>query len=70
MKLNMGTADRIIRLMIASVLAALFFWNVVSGNLAILLITAASIFTLSSVAGLCQMYFAIGVNTCMAEDRE
>lgn len=70
MNINMGTADRILRIMISSVLAALFFWNVTTGNFGILLITIASIFTLTSVIGICPMYSAIGANTCTAEDKK
>ncbi|MBL7935113.1 MAG: DUF2892 domain-containing protein [Bacteroidia bacterium] len=64
MKKNMGSADRIIRLIIAAVIAVLFFTNVVSGILGIILLVAAGVFALTSLISFCPLYPLVGINTC------
>lgn len=64
MKKNMGSTDRIIRLIIAAVIAVLFFTNVVSGTLGIILLVAAGVFALTSLISFCPLYPLVGINTC------
>ena len=64
MKKNMGSADRIIRLIIAAVIAVLFFTNVISGTLGIILLVAAVVFALTSAISFCPLYPLVGINTC------
>ena len=64
MKNNMGSADRIIRLIIAAVIAVLFFTNVVSGTVGIILLVAAGVFALTSLISFCPLYPLVGINTC------
>ncbi len=64
MKKNMGSADRIIRLIFAAVIAVLFFTNVVSGTLGIILLVAAGVFALTSLISFCPLYPLVGINTC------
>jgi hypothetical protein len=64
MKKNMGSADRIIRLIIAAIIAVLFFTNVVSGTLGIILLVAAGVFALTSLISFCPLYPLLGINTC------
>ena len=64
MKKNMGSADRIIRLIIAAIIAVLFFTNVVSGTLGIILLVAAGVFALTSLISFCPLYPLVGINTC------
>lgn len=64
MKKNMGNADRIIRVLIAAVIAVLFFTNVITGTLAYVLLALAAIFLLTSLAGTCPLYLPFGLNTC------
>jgi len=64
MKKNMGSADRIIRLIIAAVIAVLFFTNVVSGTLGIILLALAGVFVLTSLISFCPLYTLVGINTC------
>lgn len=64
MKKNMGNADRIIRLIIAAVIAILFFTNVITGTLGIILLILGGVFVLTSLVGFCPLYTAIGINTC------
>ena len=64
MKKNMGTADKTVRILIAVAIAVLFFTNVISGTLAILLGILAAIFVLTSFIGFCPLYLPFGINTC------
>lgn len=64
MKKNMGTADRVIRLLIAAVIAALFFTNVISDTLGIVLLVLAGVFVLTSLVSFCPLYAPFGINTC------
>ncbi|WP_172916676.1 YgaP family membrane protein [Capnocytophaga canis] len=64
MRTNMGTTDRIIRLLIAVAIGILYFTNVVSGTLAIVLGILAGVFVLTSFIGFCPLYLPLGINTC------
>lgn len=64
MKKNMGTADRLIRLIIAAVIGILWFQGVVTGTLAIVLLIIAGIFALTSLVGSCPLYSLLGIQTC------
>jgi Protein of unknown function (DUF2892) len=64
MKKNMGSADRIIRLVIAAVLGFLFYNGTISGTLGILAVAAAGVFALTSLVSFCPLYTLLGINTC------
>lgn len=64
MKKNMGSADRIIRFILASVVAVLYFTNVITGTLGIVLMVIAGIFVLTSFISFCPLYAIVGLNTC------
>jgi hypothetical protein len=63
MKKNMGTIDKVIRILIAVVIAILFFAHIISGTLGIILIALASIFVLTSFISFCPLYFPFGIST-------
>lgn len=69
MKKNMGNADRIIRLILAAVIAILFFTHTISGTLGIVLLAFAGIFVLTSLISFCPLYPIFGINTC-PKDKE
>ncbi|MDH4471931.1 MAG: DUF2892 domain-containing protein [Fluviicola sp.] len=64
MKSNMGTADRVIRVIIAAVIATLYFTHILTGTLGIVLMIVAGVFVLTSLISFCPLYRIIGVNTC------
>lgn len=64
MKKNMGGFDRIIRLMVAAIVAVLYFTGVVQGTLAYVLLALSGIFVLTSFIAFCPLYALIGLNTC------
>ena len=63
MKQNLGSFDRIIRVIIAIVIAALYFANVISGTVAIVLLVLAGIFILTSLVSFCPLYLPFGIST-------
>jgi len=67
MKKNMGLTDRIIRLALAALVAVLYFTNVITGTLGIVLIVVAVVFALTSLISFCPLYPLIGMNTCKKE---
>lgn len=67
MKKNMSSTDKTIRLVIAAVLVALFFTNVVTGTLGIILLGVAGVFTLTSLVSFCPLYTVLGISTCPVE---
>lgn len=63
MKKNMGTIDKVIRILIAVVIAILFFAHVITGVLGIVLLALAVIFVLTSLISFCPLYIPFGLNT-------
>ena len=63
MKANMGAIDRIIRLLIAAVVAYLYFTGAISGAVGIVLLVVAVVFALTSLVGVCPAYSVVGLST-------
>ena len=63
MKLNMGSWDRIIRLLITLLVVILLIAGVLKGTLAIILGIIAIIFFVTGLTGFCQLYVIFGVST-------
>ncbi len=63
MKKNIGTADRVIRILLAVVIITLYFGNIIGGALAIILLGVSAIFILTSFIGVCPLYLLFGIKT-------
>ncbi len=63
MKANMGTTDKIIRITVAAIVAILYFTNVITGTLGIVLLVFAAVFVLTSLISFCPLYTILGMNT-------
>ena len=63
MKKNMGSADRIIRVIIAAIFIALYFSGSITGTVGIVLIVLSVVFVLTSLVGFCPLYLPFGLNT-------
>lgn len=63
MKTNMGSADRIIRLLLAVIIAVLCFTKQITGTAAIVLGVVAIIFVLTSLVGFCPLYVPFRIST-------
>jgi hypothetical protein len=60
----MSNSDRIVILLVSAVVAILYFTNVITGTLGLVLLIIAGIFVLTGLIGFCPVYTLIGVNTC------
>lgn len=70
MKKNMGTADRIIRVILAAIIGILYFTGTVSGTVAMVLLVLAIVFALTSVMGFCPLYAPFGFSTCPLKEKQ
>lgn len=61
---NLGTADRIIRAAMAGGIALLWYFNVLAGWWAVILMALAGGLLLNSLMGRCGLYAALGLSTC------
>ncbi len=67
MKKNMGTIDRVVRILIAALVGILFATNAISGLLAIILLGLSGVLVVTSIVGFCPLYALVGIKTCPAE---
>jgi len=63
MKKNMGDGDRAIRIIAAGLIVILYLLGVVTGVLGIIMLVFASVFLLTSFAGVCPLYKVFGIDT-------
>lgn len=64
MKTNVGNLDRIARIVLALVFAALYFTGVVEGTLGYVLLALGGVFAATAAIGFCPLYSLVGINTC------
>jgi hypothetical protein len=67
MKPNMGTADKIIRLVVVAIIAVLYFSGQITGTVAIILGIIAVAFLVTSLIGWCPTYVPFGISTRKSE---
>jgi hypothetical protein len=67
MKKNIGSTDKIIRLVLAAVVAVLYFTKVINGTTALALGAVAIILVLTSFINFCPLYAIIGKSTNKAK---
>ncbi|HNR19315.1 MAG TPA: DUF2892 domain-containing protein [Bacteroidia bacterium] len=63
MKKNMGSTDKAIRLLLAALVAILYFTGTINGLIAIILGIFAVIFALTSFISFCPLYLPFGIST-------
>ncbi len=68
MKKNMGTADRIVRTIIALVMIILYVQGIISGTLGIILLVLSAVFLLTSLVSFCPLYAPFGLKTCKTKE--
>jgi len=64
MKKNLGNADRTIRVLIAAFIAILYFTNVITGTLGLVLLILGGVFLATSLISFCPLYAIFGLSTC------
>jgi len=70
MKKNVGNVDRIIRIVIAILVAVLYFTNVISGTAGIVLLVVAGVLLITALVGSCGLYTLFGISTCKVEKKQ
>ena len=55
MKKNMGSTDKVIRILIALIIGVLYYTGIISGTTAIVL---------TSLISFCPLYLPLGISTC------
>lgn len=63
MKTNMGLVDRAIRVVVAVLIGALYFMNVISGPVTVVLSIVAAAFVVTSLIGFCPLYRPFRIST-------
>ncbi len=63
MKKNMGSADKIIRIILAIVVGVLYYMGIITGTLGIVLLVFAAIFVITSFVSFCPLYAPFGIST-------
>ena len=66
----MGSADKIIRIIIAAIIAILYFTGTIQGTLGIVLLIIAIVFLLTSMISFCPLYAIFGISTCPAKEKK
>ncbi len=64
MKKNMGKTDKGIRVIIAVIIALLYYFNVIEGTIAYVLMALAMVFLITSFINFCPLYVPFGISTC------
>jgi len=63
MKANLGSTDKMVRIIVAIIIAILFFTNVIAGVLGIILLILAGVFVITSLVSFCPIYAIVGLRT-------
>ncbi len=63
MKINLGSTDKVIRFFLAALFAILYFTNVISGTLGIVLMVLAAIFAVTAFINFCPIYYVLGIRS-------
>lgn len=64
MKLNEGMTDRIIRVVLGTLLLALWLFGFTQGSLAIILAIIGAVLLVTAAIGFCPLYSLFGIKTC------
>ena len=64
MKKNMGLGDRYLRTIIAIVVMGLYYFEIIDGTLAIVLIALSGVLLLTSLFSFCPLYTLFGISSC------
>ena len=64
---NVGQTDKIIRIILAFVMAGVSYFGVVEGILSWVLYIVAVVFLLTALVGFCPIYKVFGKSTCQVK---
>ena len=63
MKANIGSIDKLVRILIAALILVLYFANVISGTVAIVLFIVAAILLITAFINFCPIWHFLGIST-------
>lgn len=63
MKKNVGTIDKVVRILAAVMIAVLYFTHILSGTVALVLLALAGIFIITAFLNFCPIWWAFGIST-------
>ncbi|HAG16656.1 MAG TPA: DUF2892 domain-containing protein [Bacteroidales bacterium] len=64
MKRNVGVFDKVFRITVAVIIALLYYFQVITGTVGLVLIILAAVFLLTGLFNFCGLYTLFGINTC------
>ena len=67
---NIGLIDKLWRIAFAVIVEALYFMNIISGNVAVVLGAVAGVLLLTALFNFCGLYKILGISTCKKCDKE
>jgi hypothetical protein len=70
MKKNIGTIDKVIRILVAVVIAVLYLTKVITGTAGIVLLVLAVVFVLTSLVSVCPIYLPFGLSTVKKDEKK
>ena len=70
MKTNIGTIDRIVRLLIAITFSVLYFTGIIVGNLGFGLLAVSAIMVMTSMMSSCPFYSIFGISSCNTKNED
>ena len=68
MKKNIGSIDKLVRVLVAVVIGILYFTNQITGTAAVILGIFAIVFLLTSAIGFCPLYWSLKLSTIRKKD--
>ena len=69
MKKNMGSIDKALRVIVALVIAILFFTGKISGTSGMILLILGGVFLATSFLGTCPLYLPFNIDTTKKENK-
>ena len=69
MKKNMGTVDKVVRIVFAIIIAILYFTSQITGVAAIVLGIVAILFLITGLTGVCPGYLSFKLSTLKKSDK-
>jgi len=64
MKKNVGTIDKVVRILAAILITVLYFTDIITGTVGIVFVVLAAVFAITSLISFCPLYAIFGLSTC------
>lgn len=64
MRKNVGNLDKVFRIILAIIIGYLYYAEIISGTVGIVLLVFAGILVLTSLISFCPLYLPFGIKTC------